>query len=168
VSRLRRGRAAHPDDSQGASKDAGKFDESVTLIKNDVANIQSKLDEIQDEMKNQVEQLKRIDSKADGYGAEFREKLSDISALKSGYKELSEKEKDLHDRVAAMDSRVEEKLKVSDRLDELKKEVEGIRLDLGSFVNYGKLFFGMGVAALFLYIIATIVNLAITVWTKPV
>jgi hypothetical protein len=108
----------------------------------------------------ETQNSKSPDSSDMGKGASS-EKILEVLDLQSKYRELSENVKILNEKVTAMSStNILSKPASLDKPDETSKALERLREDLSSFILYGKLFLGIGVAALLLYLITSIITLA--------
>ena len=163
MSKPRRTRATKTSGSVEELQTVSDVEESLTQLKNDVANMQTKYQEFDNNLKSQNEktsELKNLIGKTAS-----QEKVVDVLSLQSKYNELFYNVKILNEKLASSTSTNSASDEPSQKQDETPELLKSLKNDVGSFVTYGKLFFGIGVAALLLYIISTIIGLAASVRT---
>jgi hypothetical protein len=66
----------------------------------------------------------------------------------------------LNEKISSGSASIGDKTGSPQNVDETTEVLKSMKKDIGSFVTYGKLFLGIGVAALLLYIINAIISLA--------
>jgi uncharacterized coiled-coil protein SlyX len=159
MSKTRRKRATATSDSVDESKNVSEVNETPTQQKKDMPDMQAKYQELDEHMKSQNEKI--LDSKDTESKDVSPEKIVDILGLQTKYRELSDNMKVLNEKFTTMSSaNIVGKTGSLEKSNETSKVLENMRRDLSSFVTYGKLFLGVGVAALLLYLINSIITLA--------
>jgi len=159
MSKPRTERVTKSSDSTDESKNVSELNETMTQLKNDIADIQSKYQELENNVKSQnekISELKEIEGKNVS-----PDKLVEVLNLQNKYNELYDSVKMLDEKFNASSSvSITGKMMSSQNLDETTELLKSLKKDIGSYVIYGKLFLGIGVGALLLYIISTIISLA--------
>lgn len=142
-------------DSSEESKNVDELKENTAQPIKSAVDMQSKNQESDDDVKIQ-----------DDKSRARAEKILEVLDLQSKYRELSDNLKSLDQKVSTMSSKnVLNRPASTEKPDETSKVLEDMRGDLSSFIMYGKLFFGIGIAALMLYLINSIITLAN--WLRP-
>ena len=159
MSKTRRKSVTTTSNSVDESKNVSEVNETLTQLKKDMSDMQAKYQELDDHIKSQNEKIpdsKDIESKDVS-----PEKMVDILGLQTKYRELSDNMKILNEKFTTMSSaNIVGKTGSLEKPNETSKVLESMRRDLSSFMMYGKLFLGVGVAALLLYLITSIITLA--------
>jgi prefoldin subunit 5 len=159
MSKPRRESANKPNDSIDESKNVSELNETLTQLKNDIADMQSRYQELDNNMRSQNEKISEL-KELEGKTAS-PEKLVDVLNLQNKYNDLYNSVKMLNEKFTSPSSaNIMGKTESSQNIDETTELLKSLKKDIGSFVTYGKLFLGIGVAALLLYIIITIITLA--------
>jgi hypothetical protein len=148
-------------------KSSGSVDEAKNVVDVSEVPAQPKKDTMDVQDKNQVpdnivesQNIKTPDLSDVSKGVSS-EKILEVLDLQSKYRELSDNVRTLNEKVTSMSTtNILSKPAFSEKTDETSKVLESLRRDLNSFIMYGKLFLGVGVAALLLYLINAIISLA--------
>jgi chromosome segregation ATPase len=158
MSKTRRKSDATSSDSIGVSKNVTEVDESLTQLKEDMADMQAKYLELDDIIKIQNDKISNLVDAESKAGSP--EKLAEVLNLQNKYNELSNSIKVLNEKSTSGSAGIGDKTGSPQNVDETIEVLKSMKKDIGSFVVYGKLFLGIGVAALLLYIINAIISLA--------
>jgi predicted RNase H-like nuclease (RuvC/YqgF family) len=165
MSKTRRKRATITSDSVDETKNVSEVNETPTQLKKDAPDMQDENRELDDTIKSQNEKIS--DSKDIENKAVSPEKLVDILNLQTKYRELSDNMRILNEKITTMSSMNKiDKTGSLEKPDETSKVLENMRKDLSSLVTYGKLFLGIGIAALLLYIINSVISLAVSITSR--
>jgi hypothetical protein len=156
MSKPRRKRVTKSNDSVDESK------------KGDVNNTANQLNEnpptihAEEVMSDEIKGQNQITSDTKGIegGEVSSDKTQELLNLQTKYRELSDKIKAIDDKITTISSmNTVDKAGYIEKPNEMIKSVESLRKDLGPLILYGKLFFGIGAAALLLYIINSVITL---------
>ena len=158
MSKTRRKSDTTSSDSTDVSKNVNEVDESLTQLKKDMADVQAKYLELDDVIKVQNDKISNLVDAESKAGSP--EKLAEVLNLQNKYNELSNSIKVLNEKISSGSASIGDKTGSPQNVDETTEVLKSMKKDIGSFVTYGKLFLGIGVAALLLYIINAIISLA--------
>ena len=165
MSRERRPRSEPKDEPSITSQPGDETSKSIDYIISDLVDIKNKINLLEANISDNIEKTTKIGSNLEIDENTIKEKLGNLSEMKANYQEVSYKIMTINDRINKWDSRLAEYANLTNKVDELTqilgKTLGNIGSDVHGFTTYGKLFLGLGTAAIMIYIVTAVLNIII-------
>jgi predicted nuclease with TOPRIM domain len=163
MSKTKRKTSSTPNESLDENKSLNDVSENLTQITKEIKILQEKYDKLDDQLKDKN---KNPSTNNEEKTASSDTRI-DVINLQKKYEELFNNVKTLNNKITLTEISDRDKMSKIQQTGENNEVFKKIQKDIASFVIYGKLFLGIGIAALLLYIITAIINLA-TIFRTPI